>query len=57
MAKKNLETKLRLEKATRQNRGVPVFAVVRSKRKVRNNPKRRNWRHNKMNTRNWRKRK
>ncbi len=57
MAKNNLETKLRLGKKTRQERGVPVFAVVRSKRKVRTNPKRRNWRRDKMNTRNWRKRK
>ena len=57
MAKKSLTTKLRLGKKTRQNRRVPTFAIARSKRKVTNNPKIRNWRRDKMNTRNWRTRK
>ncbi len=57
MAKKNLTSKLRLNAATRQNRRLPTFAIVKSGRKVRVNPKQRNWRTDKMNTRNWRKRK
>ena len=57
MAKNNLSTKLKLTKKTRQNRRVPTFAIVRSKRKVTRNPKTRNWRRDKLNTRNWRERK
>ena len=57
MAKKNMETKLRLNKATRQNRRVPTFVLVKTNRKVSVNKKQRNWRTDKMNTRNWRKRK
>ncbi|MEM4295460.1 MAG: hypothetical protein QXI89_01690 [Candidatus Anstonellales archaeon] len=56
MAKNNLGIKMRLAKKTRQNRRVPVFAFLRSKRKVRNNPKQRNWRTDKIGTRNWRNR-
>ena len=54
VGKNNLLVKLRLAKKTRQNRRVPVFAVIRSKRKVRDNPKQRNWRTDKLKTRNWR---
>jgi large subunit ribosomal protein L39e len=54
MGRNNLIIKMRLAKKTRQNRRVPMFAIIRSKRKVRNNPKQRNWRTDKLKTRNWR---
>ncbi|RME78955.1 MAG: 50S ribosomal protein L39e [Methanobacteriota archaeon] len=57
MAKNSLTTKMRLSKKTRQNRRVPNFAIVKSGRKVTRNPKTRNWRRDKLNTRNWRERK
>lgn len=42
---KNLKgKKLRLAKATRQNRPVPIWAVAKTKAKVRTHPKRRQWR-------------
>jgi large subunit ribosomal protein L39e len=51
MGRNNKELKLMLAKRTRQNRRVPVFAFLRSKRKVRDNPKQRNWRTDKIGTR------
>ncbi|AEH06625.1 50S ribosomal protein L39e [Methanothermococcus okinawensis] len=40
--------KLRLGKALKQNRRVPLFAVAKTKGKVRNHPKMRNWRRNNL---------
>jgi len=42
-AKKN-----RLRKATRQAKSVPTWVIVRTNRKVRTNPKQRDWRHRKL---------
>ena len=42
-AKKN-----RLIKATKRARSVPTWVIVRTNRKVRSNPKRRNWRQRKL---------
>jgi len=36
--------KKRLLKALKSNRSVPAWVILRTKRKVRTNPKRRNWR-------------
>jgi large subunit ribosomal protein L39e len=52
MGRNELNVKMFLAKRTRQNRRVPVFAFLRSKRKVRDNPKQRNWRTDKLKTRN-----
>ena len=49
MVKKDLNRKKRLAKKTRQNRKVPVFATIRSKRKVQTNPRSRVWRTDKIN--------
>ena len=48
MVKKDLKKKMRLGKKTRQNRRVPTFAAIRSKRKVQVNPKSRTWRTEKI---------
>ncbi len=45
---KSYAKKSRLMKARRQNRRVPLWVMVKTKRKVSNNPKRRNWRHAKL---------
>ncbi|MBI2079942.1 50S ribosomal protein L39e [Candidatus Micrarchaeota archaeon] len=48
MGKKNLVKKLRLAKAERQNKRLPPFITARTKRKVQQNIKRRNWRSDKL---------
>ncbi len=53
MTKKTLMKKKRLGKATRQNRRLPVFVAVRTKRKVTQNSKRRTWRTQKLQARKW----
>ena len=40
--------KIRLAKATRQNRPVPIWVVAKTKSKVRTHPKRRQWRRSKL---------
>ena len=40
--------KIILAKRKRQNRRVPLFATARTRRKVTDNPKRRNWRTQKL---------
>lgn len=45
MVIKSLAKKLRLIKAKVQNRRVPLWVLVKTKRKVRDNPERRSWRH------------
>jgi large subunit ribosomal protein L39e len=45
---KSYAKKSRLLKATRQNRRVPLWVMVKTKRKVSNNPKRRSWRHSRL---------
>ncbi|MBN2478049.1 50S ribosomal protein L39e [Candidatus Micrarchaeota archaeon] len=48
MSKKTPRKKSRLAKKTRQNRRVPVFATIRSEGAAQTNPKRRNWRTDKI---------
>ncbi len=48
MVKKDLRKKMRLGKKNRQNRRVPTFAMIRTKRKVQSNPKIRKWRNEKI---------
>ncbi|MEM3030954.1 MAG: 50S ribosomal protein L39e [Candidatus Micrarchaeia archaeon] len=45
---KTSKLKRRLGKALRQNRPVPVFVAVKTARRVRQNPLRRNWRTSKL---------
>ncbi|MBI3588558.1 50S ribosomal protein L39e [Candidatus Micrarchaeota archaeon] len=45
---KSKEKKLALAKASRQNRRLPVFVIVKTKRRVSRNPKARHWRGRKM---------
>ena len=45
---KDTSKKNRLTKATKQARTPPTWVVVRTNRKVRNTPKRRNWRQRKL---------
>ena len=45
---KDKSKKNRLAKATRQAKSVPTWVIVRTNRKVRTNPKRRNWRQRKL---------
>lgn len=45
---KKLNLKLRLIKKQKQNRIVPLWAIVRTSRKVRTHPKRRSWRYSKI---------
>lgn len=51
--KKSYARKRRLAKATRQNRRLPVFVIVRTKRKITQNSRRRNWRTAKLKARQW----
>ncbi|MDD5022612.1 MAG: 50S ribosomal protein L39e [Candidatus ainarchaeum sp.] len=51
MVKKDLKKKMRLGKKTRQNRRVPTFVTIRSKRKVQANTKTRVWRTEKIKAR------
>ena len=48
MGKKTLDKKKRLAKAERQNRRLPVFVAIRTKRKVTTNSIRRDWRTDKL---------
>lgn len=48
MGKKTLTKKLKLSKAERQNRRLPLFVTARTKRKVQQNNKRRTWRTDKL---------
>ncbi|HIJ98201.1 TPA: 50S ribosomal protein L39e [archaeon] len=45
---KRLNLKLRLIKKQKQNRIVPMWAIVKTARKVRTHPKRRSWRFGKI---------
>ncbi|MEA1992845.1 MAG: 50S ribosomal protein L39e [Euryarchaeota archaeon] len=45
---KSLAKKLRLGKALKQNRRVPVWVWAKTRMNVRNHPKRRHWRRNKL---------
>ncbi|WP_297503426.1 50S ribosomal protein L39e [Thermococcus sp.] len=45
---KPLAKKLRLAKAVKQNRRVPVWVIVKTNRKVMTHPKRRMWRRTKL---------
>lgn len=45
---KSAAKKKRLLKANAQNRRVPLWVMVKTKRKVGNNPMRRSWRHSKL---------
>jgi large subunit ribosomal protein L39e len=45
---KNLGKKLRLLKRGKQNRPVPMWVVMKTKRKVRRNPKRYHWRRSRL---------
>ena len=46
MSKTTKGYKIRLGKAFEQNRRVPSWVMLRTKRKVTSHPKRRNWRRN-----------
>ncbi|MFQ5891344.1 MAG: 50S ribosomal protein L39e [Candidatus Methanofastidiosia archaeon] len=48
MSKNVLGRKLRLAKAIKQNRRVPVWVWMRTRLGVRTHPKRRNWRRSKL---------
>jgi large subunit ribosomal protein L39e len=48
MSKVSLAKKLRLAKAMKQNRPVPVWVVAKTMGRVRTHPKRRNWRRSKL---------
>ncbi|HIH23227.1 TPA: 50S ribosomal protein L39e [Candidatus Micrarchaeota archaeon] len=48
MGHKGLTKKMRLAKAERQNKRLPVFVTIRTKRKVQANNKRRTWRTDKL---------
>ncbi len=54
MGKKNNELKRRLIQKNRQNRRIPAFIIVKTRRKVVHNPHMRRWRNDKIGTRNWR---
>jgi large subunit ribosomal protein L39e len=48
MSKKSLTKKLILVKKRKQNKAIPLFIVAKTKRKIRTNNKRRNWRTDKL---------
>ena len=48
MSKVSLARKLRLAKAMKQNRPVPVWVVAKTMGRVRTHPKRRYWRRSKL---------
>ena len=45
---KPLAKKLRMAKANRQNRRIPIWAYAKTKRQLRYRPKPRNWRRNNL---------
>lgn len=48
MSKVELSRKLRLAKALKQNRPVPIWAVAKTVGRLRTHPKRRHWRRSKL---------
>ncbi|MBU2560090.1 50S ribosomal protein L39e [archaeon] len=48
MSKVNLPKKIRLAKATKQNRPIPIWVVAKTLGRVRTHPKRRFWRRSKL---------
>ena len=48
MGKKTIGKKMKLAKAERQNKRLPVFVTIRTKRKVQANNKKRVWRTDKL---------
>ncbi len=48
MGKKTVGVKKKLAKAGKQNRRVPIWVIMRTKRKVVTHPKRRHWRRTKL---------
>lgn len=48
MGKKTVKKKLRLAKAAREIKRIPAFVIVRTKRKVSFNRRRRDWRTEKL---------
>ena len=48
MGKKTLTKKKRLAKATRNIKRIPAFVIIRTKRKVSHNRRRRDWRTDKL---------
>jgi len=48
LSKKTSGIKIRLLKARRQNVAVPTWVVVKTRRAVSTNPKRKNWRRTKL---------
>lgn len=48
MGKKSWMKKMRLAKAHRQNKRLPVFVTIRTKRRLQMNPNRRDWRTDKL---------
>lgn len=53
LTKKTLLKKRRLGTATRQNKRLPIFVAIRTKRKVTQNIRRRVWRTQKLGARDW----
>jgi len=45
---KPLGKKLRLAKALKQNRAVPIWVIIKTNRRFRDHPKRRHWRRVKL---------
>ena len=48
MGKKGLEKKTRLAKAKRKIRRIPAFVMIRTKRKITSNRRKRDWRTHKL---------
>ena len=48
MSKVTLSRKIRLTKAMRQNRPVPIWVIGKTMGRVRSHPKRRHWRRSKL---------
>ncbi|MBN1194956.1 MAG: 50S ribosomal protein L39e [Methanomicrobiaceae archaeon] len=48
MSKLTMSRKIRFAKACEQNRRVPAWVMIRTKRKVTSHPKRRSWRRNSL---------
>ncbi len=48
MSKKSVEKKLRLGKKLKENRRIPVLAMLRTHRKIEYNKFQRDWRHRKL---------
>jgi ribosomal protein L39E len=48
MSKKSVEKKLRLGKKLKENRRIPVLAILRTHRRIEYNKFQRDWRHRKL---------